>query len=488
MTPKRTVFHQNNLLNDRFEASRADLSDANAPIGLTRREWTRRLCTVAGAMSLPGILGTLDARSAFGAAKGNRFGPLIPTADQRTGLKLIALPEGFEYTTLSWAGDPMKGEGQKVPPLHDGMAAFVVGDDHVVLIRNQEISNGSPYAAPVFDLTQGGGTTNVLFNTSSFCEEKTWGSLTGTVRNCAGGPTPWNSWLTCEETMVDGHGWIFDVPVFGYNPPLPIEDMGRFSHEAVAVAPLGVDPSAVVYETEDAVPAGFYRFRPHNPEGLGSGSLREGGTLEMLAIKGNPTADLSVGVQVGEPMDVEWVPIADPKATTKTVFEQGRELGGASFERLEGAWYGLDEAANPTIFFDSTSGGAANAGQIFAYDIRQQTLKLIYESPDREILDAPDNLTVIPGSGDILLCEDGSRAKKLLHVLTQDGQICPFAENNVEIGPGQAPNSWFPTGNRHSVEWAGATFAVMPNGELILFVNIQTPGITFAIKGPFLSA
>ena len=160
------------------------------------------------------------------------------------------------------------------------------------------------------------------------------------------------------------------------------------------------------------------------------------------------------------------------------MFQQGFVKGGARFRRLEGAWWG-----ERTGFFLSTSGGSVGEGQVFEYDPRRETIKLIYDSPNANELDNPDNMTVTPRGG-LLLCEDaagnGFTQGERLIGLTMEGDAFTFAMNNIVL---TAPhNSRVPAGDYRQNEWAGACYS--PDGNW-LFVNIQTPGITFAITGPW---
>jgi secreted PhoX family phosphatase len=198
----------------------------------------------------------------------------------------------------------------------------------------------------------------------------------------------------------------------------------------------------------------------------------------MLGIKDKPKFDTRRNQTSGVWQDVVWYDIADPNRahspnTTDTlgVFSQGFSQGGAVFARLEGAWYG-----NGLIYVNSTSGGNAGAGQVWAYDPITDKLLLLYESPGTAVLDSPDNLTVSPRGG-LVLCEDGS-GLEYLHGLTPEGEIFRFCQNNVRLN-GERNNI---RGDFTGSEFAGATYS--PDGRW-LFFNIQSPGITFAVTGPW---
>jgi len=421
------------------------------------------------------------------------YGPLAPTRDETTGLPLLMLPAGFSYVSFGWTGDPMSS-GTRTPGAHDGMAAFRMGGHHggndpragdggnanghkVRLVRNHELSGGQPFSSALYDAGAGGGTTNLIFDARNGQLVEDYGSLSGTSTNCAGGLTPWDSWLTCEETTrftTVPHGYVFDVPADGHGDPAPIADMGRFSHEAVAVDPV----TGSIYETEDAgFNSGFYRYVPRSRN-----RPQDGGALYMLKVVGLPLANLGTSYANGTSFDVEWVRIENPDNTSATmpgnfVWAQGRAQGAATFARLEGCWFGNDRK----IYVVSTNGGGAQAGtsgqgQIWVFDPKAQTMTLLFQSPGAAVLNAPDNITVSPRGG-LVLCEDGS-GEEFLHGLTTEGEIFQFCKNNVVLN-GERNGI---VGNFAGSEFAGACYS--PDGDW-LFCNIQSPGITFAITGPW---
>ncbi|HEX6417491.1 MAG TPA: alkaline phosphatase PhoX [Acidimicrobiales bacterium] len=426
----------------------------------------------AGAALVGGLgFGPLGAVGASPAGRGRRARPrdgleLVPVADQATGLELVKLPRGFEYVSYGWRGDRMD-DGIATPSAHDGMAAFRRGDA-VHLVRNHEQGSlsGAFASGMTYDPAATGGTTTVEFDPDAGAFTRSYASLAGTFRNCAGGPTPWGTWLSCEETtLVNGavrHGYVFEVPACGTAADEPLRAMGRFSHEAAAVDPA----TGIVYLTEDATPSGLYRFVPDV-----AGRLAAGGRLQMAAIGASSrvTYGDTAPHDYGE---VSWVDVdePDPGPGEPSTVTQGIARGGAQFERLEGIWH-----HEGTIWFASTSGGPQR-GQIFAYTPGDGRLRLVFHSPGPEVLDSPDNICVSPRGG-LVLCEDGS-GREYLHVLTPDGDIFPFAENNVVL---DGHRGFF--GDFTGAEWCGATFE--PKNGSWLFVNIYTPGITLAITGPF---
>jgi uncharacterized protein len=411
--------------------------------------------------------GATGAGAAAPSAAG--YGPLVPATDQTTGLPLLNLPRGFEYMSFGWTNDPMS-DGTRTPSSHDGMAAFRDGDV-VRLVRNHERGTGTPFApaAATYDPAASGGTTTLVFDPELGALVESRASLSGTIRNCAGGPNAGRAWLTCEETtdIVNGtrHGYIFQVPTTGTSNAVPIVGMGRFSHEANATDPA----TGIVYETEDSGSSALYRYVPDDPANLAAG-----GELQAMVLEG--TTDTRLWA-TGASAAASWVVVDSPDwgPGEPTTWQQAQAKGAARIVRGEGAWYG-----SGVIYITSTSGGAAGQGQVFAYDPAAATFTCVFASPSSEVLNAPDNVTVSPRGG-LVLCEDGS-GREYLHGLTPDGEIFRLAENNIVLPPEFQASKGY-SGDFSSSEWAGATFE--PRNGNWLFVNIQSPGVTFAITGPW---
>jgi secreted PhoX family phosphatase len=451
---------------------------------MNRRSFLKNTATMAAVAPFHSLLARTEALSRGGSVRSLRtagYGPLIDAIDETTGLPLLKLPEGFRYVSFGWAGDVMS-DGQVTPGNHDGMGVFDAGPGRVRVVRNHETEKGTPFSHVAYDPEACGGTTTLEFDTDRGCFISAYASLSGTMRNCAGGPTPWGSWLTGEETTAFGgkpHGYIFEVPADGVGDPTPIREMGRFSHEAVALDPA----TGYLYETEDPGASvwsflglgawnksGFYRFVPNV-----NGRLAAGGRLFMLKVAGASRADLGASWRNGTTFDVEWVPIERPDSGERGscddfVWKQGRAQGAATFARLEGCWYGSGR-----IYVVSTNGGTGE-GQIWEYDPAGETISLLFQSPGKHVLNKPDHITVSPRGG-LVLCEDGS-GEEFLHGLTANGELFRFAQNNVKLRGERNGLS----GDFRGAEWAGPCYS--PDGRW-LFANVFEPGISFAITGPW---
>jgi uncharacterized protein len=440
----------------------------------SRRTFLTRSAYFLASAGLAGPLGRLAERSAHARTgvldriqlvdpTNGGYGPLIPD-------RILSLPAGFRYHALSPVGTPLSNGGV-TPDMHDGMACFAMDDGTLRLVRNHETGARGTFGGNAYD-DHLGGTTTVVVDPDTGREIATHASITGLIRPCGGGPTPWGSWLAAEETTGNGatkpHGYVFDVPAEADEPvdPVPLTAMGRFNHEAVAIDP----DTGFVYETEDKSQSGIFRYRPD-----ASGELARGGALEMLKLIDAP-ADTRTRQVVGRPLRATWVPITDPDPDDarfqadggQTLFLEGRAQGGAIFARGEGAWTGYAGPGTTTIYWASTSGGDIGQGQIWAYtpdaDGLDGTLRLLFESYNPQVLAAPDNITVHPQTGVVVLCEDGGfLTRQRLSGVTTDGRLFQFGAQS------------------HS-EFAGACFS--PDGRW-LFVNIQGRATTYAITGPW---
>lgn len=425
---------------------------------------------------------------------------------------ILDLPKGFDYKVISRQGDEMT-DGLLVPGDPDGMAAYAGEDGATILMRNHELSpkdflrelppldqSISPFGkgdklvdkidqSRIYDHTKdgrpmAGGVTGLVVDPGPLTVQKQWLALVGTDNNCAGGPTPWGSWISCEETTSrageDGnknHGYAFEVvanPALGLQEPVPLKAMGRFQHEAA-----GVDPdTGIVYMTQDDFGKAslLYRFLPKEP-----GKLHKGGKLQALAIKGQPSRDLrnwptSKGERVptGSWLEVEWVDLHDVDSPDNDIQDRGVKDGAAIFTRGEGAWWGDKE-----LFFTCTDGGAAKCGQIFRYvpsqyegtEFENKTpgrLQLFVESPGRGVLDFCDNLTVAPW-GDLMVCEDeysDGDGVNYMRGITRDGKVYNFARCAL----------------KKKNEFTGVCFG--PDKKTLYF-NFQQDGLTIAVRGPW---
>ncbi|WP_106399556.1 alkaline phosphatase PhoX [Actinocorallia populi] len=428
---------------------------------------SRRGFVAGGAVSIA-LAGSLDSVfvTAAGAAEGEAYGygPLVPDP-----AGVLDLPRGFSYEVLSTEGEALPGGGV-VPGAHDGMAAFPGRrHDDLRLVRNHEQEEDGTKAVARPELTYDpeafGGTTTIHVDREARVLDQ-YVSLAGTADNCAGGVTPWGTWLTCEETegfdaQTKSHGWVFEVDPTGRRTVAePIEPLGRFEHEAVCIDPR----DNVVYLTEDAEePFGlFYRFLPRSHRG-GYHCYQAGGALQAMRVPG--VSDLAQVMEAGTVLrGVQWLDVPDPSAAKTSTRAQFDDVTRSS--KLEGAWWSRHKAYFVASYALREEGAAGDhAGQVWAYDPRRNTLELELVFKPGGRFESPDNITVSPYGGGVILAEDGD-GEQFLVGTDRRGEPFALARNAL-----------------NDSEFAGVTFS--PDGRTLFANRQEGPGTTFAIRGPW---
>lgn len=422
------------------------------------------------------------------------YGKLTPAGP------LLALPEGFSYTVLAESGTTTVG-GYAVAGSQDAMGCFARPGGGSTIVCNHELGGSDDDLVPhvdglVYDAGAKGGTSTLVVTQDNTVVEH-YTSVAGTVDNCAGGITPWGTWLTCEETDEragthedDGvtytfekdHGYVFEVDPTSQaanigKANIPLKFLGRFEHEAAVVDP----KTGQIYLTEDAdEPNGlFYRWTPPAGYRQGKGALHalaqdgavEVGTLEALVAterNGRHVTDLSLATRTSTTYTTTWVEVPERDAQTMPIREQLTDSQVTRARKLEGQWWG-DGGVYFVASYGRKDDGSIHEhdGQVWFFDPTKKTVTLttiFAVNEDGAGVDGPDNITVSPHGG-LVLAEDGDGASQLIGV-TDQGKAYRLALNLVDDS-----------------EWAGPTFNA---AGTTLFANIQgDPGRTFAITGPW---
>ncbi|MFD7990798.1 alkaline phosphatase PhoX [Streptomyces mexicanus] len=479
-------------------------------MSLTRRDFARTSALTGAGVALAGSVGALatapnalaatdtDAQgpaAANGHARGHEgvgYGPLLPDPKG-----ILALPAGFSYRIITHSGKTKLESGEFTPSNHDGTATFDGPRGATLLVNNHELKGPRAdwkYPVPlteglVYDPAASGGCTVVEVRRDHVAE---WVGIAGTSTNCAGGSTPWGTWLTCEETedkagqngMTKDHGYVFEVDPAdrrANRDPKPIKALGRYAHEAVVVDP----KRGHLYLTEDASgPNGLlYRWTPPHGFRHGRGRLRtladDAGVLQAFKCfdsGGRFVDDLSRATRTGTVYGVDWVDVPDRDARTTSVRKQFQDGQVTRARKLEGMWW-ADGGAYIVSSYAREESPVQHDGQVWFYDPGRRTLTLkvllgVNPDPAKDgAFDGPDNITVSPYGG-LVIAEDGEGVQHLFGA-TESGRTYPIARNELNIGTEQEPEY---------SEFTGVTFS--PDGTT-LFANIQEPGIMLAITGPW---
>ncbi|MEU9115243.1 alkaline phosphatase PhoX [Streptomyces sp. NPDC048483] len=474
---------------------------------LTRRKFAKRSALTGASVALAGSVGVLaTAPGAIGeeapdtAPDGTAdegafgYGPLLPDPDG-----ILALPAGFSYRIITRTGVTKLESGESTPSNHDGTGTFAGRRGTTLLVNNHELKGPRadwPHPVPlteglVYDPAAAGGCT-VVEVAQDGTPVGEWVGIAGTSTNCAGGTTPWGTWLTCEENedkagehgMTKDHGHVFEVDphdVRAGRDPKPLKALGRYAHEAVVVDP----GRGHLFLTEDASePNGLlYRWTPPHGFAHGRGQLRtladDAGVLaaaKCFDSGGRYVDDLSRATKPGTVYGVDWIEVPDRDARTASVRKQFAAGEITRARKLEGMWW-ADGGVYVVSSYAREESPVRHDGQVWFYDPRRRTLTLkvrfgVNPDPGKDgALDGPDNISVSPYGG-LIIAEDGEGIQHLFGA-TEDGRTYPVARNELNIGTADEPEF---------SEFTGPVFS--PDGRT-LFANIQEPGIMLAITGPW---
>ena len=390
----------------------------------SRRDFLRAGAVAAGALSFgPALWRNALAGSRPGPGP---YGPLQPP--DANG---IMLPAGFSSREIARGNAPVPGIDYVWHQWSDGAATFPAEDGGWILVCNSEVP--PDVGVPLQEQLGGGGASALRFRSDGTVADG-YRVLRDTSTNCSGGPTPWGTWLSCEE---HDKGMVWECDPLGVQPQTAYPAMGVFEHESAAVDGAGKR----VYLSEDRADGGFYRYTPDRWPDLSSGLL-EAATVHSDGL-------------------VTWARVPDPSGSTMPVREQVPER--TQFARGEGLWFDAGY-----VYLSTT-----NDSKVHEFDTRNDGYQILYDGVtiSDPALTRVDNLTASPLTGDIFVCEDNSEETLDIGIISVEGEVSRFLTV---------------TGTQHTQsELAGVCFN--PAGDRMYFSSQRAfgPGVTYEITGPF---
>ena len=378
------------------------------------------------------------------------YGPLLDPDEN--GLRL---PEGFTSRIIKQSGTPIGPTAEVAMPFPDGGATFPTDDGGWILVSNSENPPPADKADPTpIGIDKLGGVQAIVFAADGTIVDA-YPILTGSRSNCAGGTTPWGTWLSCEELDdeedASNSGRVFECDPTGAEDPVQLDALGRFKHENAAIDP----GEGRVYLTEDLADGLYYRFTPTAYPDLTAG------TLEAARLDGET---------------LSWLPIPDPTCSDGVPCRQQAE-GATPFDGGEGC------VVDDGKVFLTTKGD----NRVWVHDITSGTMTVLYDGADftDPVLTGVDHIITQAETGNLVVAEDGGDMQAVM-IRRDDFAVFPILQmTGPQHGFPDAPSAG---DARATSEVSGLAFN--PAGDR-LYANSQRAyvlGITYEITGPWLEA